>query len=162
MPDGLIVVYVVRLTSGAGRLLHSELVAVHARATSKGLPRRAADARREAADALRRDGARMRQVVEHLMSARLDEIAAAQREAAGRMAARERALVERYASASRQLLQAGLFDTRALNDRQRRLRSRFNSAADSDRRIGELADSPRKRLLEPVAVLHAGRPTHRR
>jgi hypothetical protein len=161
IPGGLVAVYAMSLTSATGRLVHSELGAVHVCAGITP-PRRAAVARQHAEDALHRDRGRLRQAVEHATSARLDEIAAAYIDAARRLAARERTLLEGLASASRQLLQAGLFDTRAADDHHRRLQSRSNSAAESDRRIGELAGSPPTRSLELVAMLLACRSAGRR
>jgi superfamily II DNA or RNA helicase len=144
----LISFFRIRLVTAAGRLVEDSVVPVriaiddpHIRFT-----RRAA---RAFADSLsNRFGSRLSRCVSRYAEKRARAISIEFRDSLARAVRRERTIASRIGAASTQLVQAGLFDTKALKDKWTADRRRLRLVEESDARAALLESDSRVRLAE--------------
>jgi hypothetical protein len=144
---GLVVVYDVTLVAADGRVVHRELVS--ARVDVPLLPFGGTSATLQ--HALRRfrdvDEPRVRQYLQQRLTPRLTAIAARCARAASAAAAREHAILRALPSAATALVQAGLFDQRALRTLSARQQTSAAHHAETEYRLETIDNASR---LEPA------------
>ncbi|MBA3231206.1 MAG: DEAD/DEAH box helicase [Acidobacteria bacterium] len=146
----VVAVYGTELVARGGRVEHTEVQGVRA-AVQAEIPRTAAALRAWAAAWLGEEEPRLREQFLAGISDRLTDIAAGHQEAVAALQRRERAIAAQFSSVARDLVQAGLFDRRAIRASEARRRvSRELLEASEVRQTGLSNASeltPRLRLL---------------
>jgi hypothetical protein len=153
----LIAVYRAALSTSSGQVVHSELLAVN---DPEGRPlasRRALDLRYATNEWVHTRERHARAVIASVISTRFEQIGANYRLSADALKARESAITRAIPSASKELVQAGLFDSRAVRARETRRRAARAVLADSASHLESLASARQLTLsLKVVAVLWRG------
>jgi superfamily II DNA or RNA helicase len=155
---GATCVYRMALSGEDGRAAHTELIAVHDPecAAPSSSRRRAA---REALDAwlLAREPA-VRTLLLAGLAERISRITTSHGAAVAALEEREAAIARAVPSAARELVQAGLFDSRAVRAHQARRRAAGTLLEESEQRLRSLGSAERLALtIDVAAVLWGGR-----
>jgi hypothetical protein len=141
VPPGLICIYTLTLSTSRGNIVHTEIAVVHeprGAGTCVRTPAETRHAVRTFLD-LREPAVRAALLVSKAPS--LADVAAAHRSALETRQARERALRGPASSAARDLVQAGLFDGRALREHAARQRAAATLIEASGERLDSLASA---------------------
>ena len=155
---GITLVYLASLENSHGTVLRSTPVALQLPAVGGPRNRRATELRAWLERFERHDGAHCESLAEASARAELDRASTWYREAQTRLAERERALARKLPSTAQRLVQAGLFDTRALRQASARQRTAALLSEESDEHA--MDDDPAMRLsvrIRLVAVRFGGR-----
>jgi len=149
-----VVIYRLTLRGAQGQLVHAELLPVAIHPADPVDAPIAGDVRRAAMDVLdRADASVRRQLRDHVENIR-ESVAAAHARAAAEMRARERAIASRVPSVARQLVQAGLFDRRAVRSADARRHVHDDLLEEAAERVNALDPSASLTdAFEAVAVL---------
>jgi superfamily II DNA or RNA helicase len=153
LPSGVIAVSQATLTAASGHAIHSELAAVHVPAATLLGRATAADVRGFVERWLASNGDVMCAKVSEALKRSLEEATAAHERADASCAERERALLARAGSVARELVQAGLFDSRATRERTLRRAADGARVAESERRLTTLSATSPMLAIDLVAVL---------
>jgi superfamily II DNA or RNA helicase len=141
LPPGLLCIYTISLCSPDGVVVHRRVACGHEAWATSIFQRQAASVRRLAEDFLRQREAAVRAAVLAAYAGELDAAATIREAALDAMAQREHAMAGARPAAARELVQAGLFDGRALRALEaRRLVSATLLDASEDR-LRSLAES---------------------
>jgi hypothetical protein len=160
LPPGVVLAFAWSASAGDGRLVDCHPVLVHVRANHVRRPRRAAEARDAAWDAIGRYEHEALQVVEPVAAVRLSHARVMYDAIVDRAIAREREL--RDWSAGDVQVQPGLFDRRAVTLADEDSAARQRRRLDHDRRIAALMRArelaPRCELVAVLLVYGVARP----
>jgi superfamily II DNA or RNA helicase len=155
-PPGFLCIYTLSLAADDGVMAHTQVIAVHAPGEPDGMPRTAAEVRRLVQGFVESRGKAVHQAVRDQFAGPADLVAAEAGRAVSSLEHRERSLVAAMPSAARQLVQAGLFDQRALRADAVRRRAAAAQMDDVGGRLSGLAAARRLALkLDLRAVLVA-------
>jgi ERCC4-related helicase len=134
---GIVAVYRLSLASGDGSLLHSEVIAFHERGFASARPRTPADLRAIVRSFSTRAGSMEQAILTHV-DGHLKEVAARCATASAALAAREQAIATPRLSASRLLVQGGLFDQRAVRAAATRSRAAATLLEETHQQVDAL------------------------
>jgi superfamily II DNA or RNA helicase len=155
-PPGFVCIYVLSLAGDAGAAAHTQVIAVHAAGERFRMPRTAAGVRRLVQGFIESRGMAMHEEVSGMFAGPAALVAAEIGRAVSSLQERERGLVAAMPSTARQLVQAGLFDQRALRESGARRRAAGARADVVARQLEMLAAARRLAFqLELRAVLVA-------
>lgn len=155
-PPGFTCIYAASLVGDDGALAHTQVIVVHAPGEPVRMPRTAAEVRRLVRGFVESHGMAVHEAVSDTFADPADLVAAEVGRAVSSLEQRERSLVAAMPSAARQLVQAGLFDQRALRANAARGRAAAVQMDDAERQLEALAAAKRLAFkLDLRAVLVA-------
>ncbi len=154
---GITAVYTVHLETGSGAVVHSTTVALLVPSCSGPRTRLASDLRTWLERFRSEQGARCESLAEESAREELRQTSALYLEAQARIAARERALAQKLPSTAQRLVQAGLFDSRALRQSSARQRTATLLSEESDERLTEGRSEAQLSVRATLVAVRVGR-----
>ncbi len=151
---GIFAIYRIALTDSAGAIAHRELALAHCSLSSRVFCTTPAALRRLVSRFRESDEPAIPKLVRQHFAADLERISVRWQEAAASMTRREREIVECGSSAATQLVQAGLFDQRAVRASAARSHAAALQLEEAARRVDALVSSARlQESIDLCAVL---------
>jgi hypothetical protein len=141
IPPGIFVVYELSLAAADGAVAHRELAVVHSRVPVGSRPASASELRLLVNRFFASAEPRLREGVQTRFGPPMTATSSRWRNAAAAIAAREHAIVESLPSTATQLVQAGLFDQRAVRASSARSQVSAARRAEAARRVEALISS---------------------
>jgi superfamily II DNA or RNA helicase len=155
-PPGFVCIYALSLAGDDGAVAHAQVVAVHTSGEPVRMPRTAMEVRRLVRRFVESRGTAVREAVTDRFAGLADLVAADVGRAVSSLERREQGLAAATPSAARQLVQAGLFDQRAVRADAARRRAAVVQMDDVERQLGALKAARRLAFrLDLRAVLVA-------